>query len=452
MITTASSLKSQSIKDLTRLAKKNGVTVGNSMRKEELVKALLRVTKPKKDKPKAAPAKVVATKKVIAKAAPKATAAKAAPKPSPAKPIATKTVVKVTAAKPQGVAANRKSPGPKSPAPKAPPRPANGKAHVAHSNGVHKPPSKVKAPAPTKAQEKISARIHEQHAFRERLKDLSTAYTKAGTIAKKGNDKDRIVLMVRDPYWLQVSWQVTRVSVKRAEAALAEQWHAARPILRLMEVDGGSTTSTAERVVREIDVHGGVTNWYIDVPNPPHSYRADLGYIAVNGKFFSICRSNSVSTPPPDTSDAIDENWTDIAENYEKVYALSGGYSEESSSGELQELFEERLQRPMVSPTGNNFGVGADRVMNKHRDFRFNVDAEMIVFGNTKPDARVTLAGEPVKLRPDGSFTIRLSMPDKRQVLPVVSSSADGVEQRTVVIAVERNTKVLEPMVREQND
>ena len=43
-------------------------------------------------------------------------------------------------------------------------------------------------------------------------------------------------------------------------------------------------------------------------------------------------------------------------------------------------------------------------------------------------------------------------MPDKRQVLPVVASTADGVEQRTIVIAVERNTKVLEPMVRESND
>ncbi|WP_238397416.1 DUF4912 domain-containing protein [Anatilimnocola aggregata] len=448
MITTASSLKSQSLKDLTRLAKKNGVTVGQSMRKDDLVKALLRKSKPKKAPPKAIAAKVSAAKPVAAKpVAAKAVSGKAvAAKSMPAKP-APKSIV----AKPQGVSANRKSPGPKSPAPKAPPRPTNGKAHAAHSNGVHKPHSKAK-PVATKREEKISQRIHEQQAFRERLKDLSTAYTKAGTIAKKGTDKDRLVLMVRDPYWLQVSWQVTRVSVKRAEAALAEQWHGARPILRLMEVDGGTTTSTAERVVREIDVHGGVTNWYIDVPNPPHSYRADLGYIATNGKFFSICRSNSVSTPPPDTSDAIDENWSDIAENYEKVYAMSGGYSEESSSGELQELFEERLQRPMTPPSSNQFGVGADRVINKHRDFRFNVDAEMIVFGATKPDARVTLAGEPVKLRPDGSFTIRLSMPDKRQVLPVVSSSADGVEQRTVVIAVERNTKVLEPMVREQND
>lgn len=423
---TASSLKGQSLKDLTRLAKKTGVNVGNSMRKDDLVKALLRANKPKKAKSKPSAAKSVA-----------------------ARPVAAKPVAKSTKPAAKSAPAKRSRPVAKSPA-----RPS-AKVHASHSNGTHaKPHTKEKsaAAASTKAQDKISAKIHVAHAMKERLKDLSAAYTKAGSVPKKGSDKDRIVLMVRDPYWLQVSWQVTRTSVKRAEAALAEHWHTARPILRLMEVDGGSTTSTAERVVREIDVHGGVTNWYIDVPNPPQSYRADLGYIAANGKFFSICRSNSVSTPEPDTADAIDENWTDIAENYEKIYAMSGGYSEESSSGDLQELFEERLQRPMVSPSGNQFGAGADRVLNKHRDFRFNVDAEMIVFGATKPDARVTLAGEPVKLRPDGTFTIRLSMPDKRQVLPVVSSSADGVEQRTVVIAVERNTKVLEPMVREQND
>jgi hypothetical protein len=43
-------------------------------------------------------------------------------------------------------------------------------------------------------------------------------------------------------------------------------------------------------------------------------------------------------------------------------------------------------------------------------------------------------------------------MPDKRQVLPVVASSADGIETRTVVVAVERNTKVMEPMVKDANE
>ena len=80
------------------------------------------------------------------------------------------------------------------------------------------------------------------------------------------------------------------------------------------------------------------------------------------------------------------------------------------------------------------------------------VDAEMIVFGQTDATAYVTLGGEPVKLRSDGSFAVRLPLPDRRQVLPIVASSADGVEQRTTVLAVERNTKVMEPLIRESGE
>jgi hypothetical protein len=60
--------------------------------------------------------------------------------------------------------------------------------------------------------------------------------------------------------------------------------------------------------------------------------------------------------------------------------------------------------------------------------------------------------GEPVRLRPDGTFTMRLSLPDKRQVIPAVAASSDGVEQRTAVIALERNTKYMEPVIRESAD
>ena len=67
----------------------------------------------------------------------------------------------------------------------------------------------------------------------------------------------------------------------------------------------------------------------------------------------------------------------------------------------------------------------------------------------TEPGARVTVHGEPVKLRPDGTFTMRFSLPNCRQVIPATASSADGLEQRTVVLAVERNTKAMEPLIRE---
>jgi hypothetical protein len=84
-----------------------------------------------------------------------------------------------------------------------------------------------------------------------------------------------------------------------------------------------------------------------------------------------------------------------------------------------------------------------------HSAFALNVDAELIIYGQTKPDANLTLAGQPVKLRPDGSFTVRKGMPERRQVLPIVANSRDGLEQRTVILAIERNTKVMEPITRD---
>ena len=76
----------------------------------------------------------------------------------------------------------------------------------------------------------------------------------------------------------------------------------------------------------------------------------------------------------------------------------------------------------------------------------------MIVYGATQPNAYVTLQGEPVKLQADGTFRVRVEMPNKRQVIPIVASAADGSARQTVVMAVERNTKSMEPFSREAGE
>jgi uncharacterized protein len=95
------------------------------------------------------------------------------------------------------------------------------------------------------------------------------------------------------------------------------------------------------------------------------------------------------------------------------------------------------------------YGGGAARAMMGVQELPFAVDAELIVFGVTDANAHVTLQGEPVPLREDGSFTVRMALPDRRQVIPVIASSPDGVEQRTIILAVERNTKMLERVTRD---
>jgi hypothetical protein len=52
----------------------------------------------------------------------------------------------------------------------------------------------------------------------------------------------------------------------------------------------------------------------------------------------------------------------------------------------------------------------------------------------------------------DGTFRVRVEMPNKRQVLPIVASARDGSARQTVVMAVERNTKAMEPYGRDMGE
>ena len=101
------------------------------------------------------------------------------------------------------------------------------------------------------------------------------------------------------------------------------------------------------------------------------------------------------------------------------------------------------------APKETAFGTGA-MPPGSLKKFFFDIDAKLIVFGRTDPTAHVTLRNEPIELRPDGTFTMRFSLPDSRQIIPAVATSADGVEERTIVLAVERNTKHLDPMIHDQ--
>ena len=295
---------------------------------------------------------------------------------------------------------------------------------------------------------RIRAQLRRQKEQAEKNRDLSTGTLVGGSAVKNGKGKnqrnephkDRIVLMVRDAYWLQTTWEITRASVARAESSLAERWHAAKPILRVMEVEDVAKNA-AETVQRDIAIHGGVDTWYIDVQEPPRRFRVAIGYLTADDEFHAICRSNIVETPSPGECERLDEHWHDIADDYERIYSLSGGY--ENDGGDLKELFEERLHRSMPARTAQGQSV-ADPTLLRQSKLPFQVDAELIVFGQTSSGSSVSLGGRPVKLQPDGTFTVRMKLPDKRQVLPVTAESRDGLRQRTTVIAVERNTKVME--------
>lgn len=466
---TLNNLRSQSSKDLAKFARSEGIPGWHNMRKEQLIQALTRLLKRRGQpspglRPTAAQgtaSKGVEPGKALGKkssapsktstskppAASSAAVSKLNSKQAPPRPVGRDAKTEAVLRKPSPTPA-------KSPVATAKKLEASGKPQAAGKSlpeakgqPVRKPIRGPEAGQRTGGEPRtegeprvvsaVAIRMQQESLERERLKNL--ALSASLNKDQQSVSKDRVVLIVRDSYWLQAYWEVTEQTVRRARTALEKHWRGAVPVLRLFEFTDDDD-QLPEKPVRDIEVHGGVDTWFIDTANPPKSYRVAIGFTAPNGRFYMIAKSNKVTTPVPSGHRGAG-NWADIAQDCENFFALSGGYTADNDVRELQEVFEEKLRRPMA-PLNPSTAI----VIDPRRDFQFEVDAQMVVYGVAAPGSSVTLAGEPLKIDPDGTFSVRMDLPDKRQVLPVVACSRDGAHQRTTVLSIERNTKVMEPV------
>jgi len=152
-------------------------------------------------------------------------------------------------------------------------------------------------------------------------------------------------------------------------------------------------------------------------------------------------------------------SWTPAQEE-----ALAGVISLDHShriwigSLEITELIRRRLQKEissigagqlgLTSSLGSAFGVSSQAGSvsspfggaQRRRGFWFNVNAELIIYGATEPDATVTIGDRKIKLRPDGSFSFRFALPDGDYRLPAAAHSADGEETRSADLRFQRKT------------
>lgn len=426
---TATTLRAQTLKDLARLAKRSGVSGYGAMGKEELVKAILR----------SSAKSMAATKPAPAKAKPVSSNGVKSPSMKPTL-LKSNMAAKISEKKKQVM---KKIDLVKSKIDIAKSNAKNGSSHVLSSN------SSLNGSANNT---KSNGSVTNGHAANGHSSNGNGRTTHHEKVSIVNNDmlrggKDRLILLVRGPYWLHASWELNPFSVQRARTALAQDWHTAKLTLRLMSLSSSDSSTSSEQIIRDIAVHGAVKNWFIDIMNPQHTLRLEIGYLASNGKFYSLARSNTVTTPPAHVGDNLDTHWADIEADCDKVYALSGGYGEHGR--EVQDLFEEKLKRPMVNYQALAESDQNDSLVPRDKHFKLDLDAEIVVRGSALPGSHVTMQGEPLKVHADGSFSVRMDFPNRRQVIPVIASSKDGVQQRTIVLAVERNTKAMEIQDRE---
>jgi hypothetical protein len=164
----------------------------------------------------------------------------------------------------------------------------------------------------------------------------------------------------------------------------------------------------------------------------------DLGLLLPNGVFITIVRSNTVSTPLDGPSWITDEEWMIPDDMFARLYGMGFGFGRSSAVGKG---WQEKIRKQFVSSPGISSLASPVKRMPSERKFWLVVNTELIVYGATDPDAKVRVQDREIKLRPDGTFTLRFALPDGRQVIPVEAASCDGIDKRVITPIVERQTK-----------
>ena len=262
----------------------------------------------------------------------------------------------------------------------------------------------------------------------------------------------KLVLMVRDPEWLFMYWEISRAH--REMLGLSPEGALERIAVRLHDVTAiEEFNGTNSAVWYEIPIAGGAISWYIHLPQMDREWCAELGVLNAQGEFIQICRSNIVRTPRNYISMEADPQWMSVSEELREILARSADVAVSSRIGseaairQISHRLRLRLEKQEIGSGGvSSPGMRVARAIGRPQaqalaELPLMVRTELIVSGSTDPRAGVTIQDRPVAVRSDGSFTLRFELPDGEQVLAVRAVSHDGALSREIVPVVRRETR-----------
>ncbi len=260
-----------------------------------------------------------------------------------------------------------------------------------------------------------------------------------------GYGDNKIVIMVRDPWWIYAYWEVTHQKENEVRNHIGQKGlFPVKSVLRVYDVTDLNFNGKNAHKFFDIDLTGLATNWYINVGTPNRAWIVEIGIVANNNEFFVLARSNIVRTPRFGMSEVVDEEWMCQEDDYWKMFGLSGGFGMGKASMAMKEMFKKRLMEQITSRgwsgSVSSLSSPSKKKALKKKGFWLVVDCELIVYGQTEPDAKVTMQGKPLALRKDGTFSMRFALPDGKQEIPVVATSFDGDDTRSITPIVTRKT------------
>jgi uncharacterized protein len=255
-----------------------------------------------------------------------------------------------------------------------------------------------------------------------------------------GYGDNRIVLLARDPWWIFSYWEIRRDKEDEALRKIEAQGEKAKTsVLRVYDVTDVNFNGRNAHSYFDIGLKGLANNWYINVNAPDRAWVVDIGIVTGKGSFYLLARSNTIKTPRFGMSDKLDAEWAVPEDDYWKMFGLSGGFGVGKGSLEVREMLKKRLEEQITS--GGISSAASFYRKPAERKFWLVVNTELIVYGATEPDAKLTVQGKPVTLKQDGTFTLRFALPDGKQIIPVEAKSRDGADRRRMTPVVTRKTE-----------
>nr|MCM0592383.1 DUF4912 domain-containing protein [Gloeotrichia echinulata DEX184] len=292
-----------------------------------------------------------------------------------------------------------------------------------------------------------------------------------------------IILRPHTPKWAYASWEISEIQKEALQNADIYQL-----TLRLYDVNEIDLSYQSPHLVEEYEVEETTQDRFVAIPTSDRDYIAEIGYVTDDEQWLTIARSATVRVfsnahLEEETADTLDANaqssiiltprtpkwayasWeiadtekaalrnaqisqlalrlydiTDIDLSYQSPHLVQ--------QYEVEEITQDRF---VAIPTSDRdyiaeIGYLTDeehwvliarsatvRVFSRpHTDFWFVADAELIIHGATTPDANVTIAGQSIKLKPDGTFHLRVPFSQSLIEYLITAAAADGQQARTI--------------------
>jgi hypothetical protein len=221
--------------------------------------------------------------------------------------------------------------------------------------------------------------------------------------------------MVKDPWWLFAYWEIQPEKERAARAQLLpHEIPGLQSVLRVYEATEGDG-----RPFQDISLSGLATNWYLHTNAPGRTFFVELGLLSNTGRFLPMARSNRVTAPRFGPSDVIDEEWAVADEDFLKLLGAMGP----SGASPMQ------WQAVSLPALFSGVWPGRSSIV---RGFWCRVDTDLVIHGVTDPKASVRIQGQPVTVRKDGTFSLRLALPQGSQAITIEATSPDGRHTKTV--------------------